>query len=170
MQLRRLSRGDWLAAIGGVAMLVSLFLPWYSVAGNDLTAWQAMAVDDVILAVTAVLAIVAAVIVGLARASSVSVASTSLAILPAAICLIVTVYRLLSPAPAGDASLEVGAWLGLAAAIAISVGAWTGANDEGPARRTAEAERRAAADGVARAELLKLPPDAGGSEAKPAGS
>src|SRR4051794_4857475 len=147
-------------------MLVSLFLPWYSVGGDDLTAWQAMAVDDVILAVTAVLAIAAAVIVGLSRASSVSVATTSMAIMPAAICLVVTVYRLLSPAPAGDASLEVGAWLGLAAAVSISVGAWTGANDEGPARRTREAERRGGPPGPARAGLPELPPGAGGGEGK----
>jgi hypothetical protein len=170
MDLRRLSRGDWLAAAGGVVMLVALFLPWYSVGGHDQTAWEAMAVDDVILAITALLAITVAVIVGIPSMASVSVASTSLAIMPAAVCLVVTVYRLVSPAPPVDVSLEIGAWLGLAAAIAIAVGAWRGANDEGPARRNATAERRAAEEALARTERLKLPPDGGGSGTAPVGS
>jgi hypothetical protein len=151
-------------------MLVALFLPWYSAGGQDLTAWQAMAVDDVILAVAAVLAIIAAFTVGIRSLSSISVAITSMAIMPAAIGLVVTVYRLISPAPEGDVSLEVGAWLGLAAAVAIAVGAWEGATDEGPARRSPEAERRGTAEGIARSELLKLPPDSGSSGPEPAGS
>lgn len=169
MEPRRLSRGDWLAAIGGVAMLIALFLPWYSANGESVTAWQSMAVDDVILAVSAVLAIAAAVIVALPRLWSLSVAATSLAILPAIVGLLVTIYRLISPAPPVDVSLGVGAWLGFAAAAAIAVGAWTGAKDEGPARRTAEAERRATAEGISRAELLELPPEGGGGGVEPVG-
>jgi hypothetical protein len=167
---RRLSRGDWIAAIGGIALLVSLFLPWYSAGDQSQTAWQAMAVDDVILAIVAVLAIGAAVIVGIPRLRSVSVATTSLAILPAVVGLLLTVYRLVSPAPPVDVSLDVGAWLGLAATMAIAVGAWTGANDEGPARRRAKAERRAAQEALARAELLKLPAEGANSGIEPAGT
>jgi hypothetical protein len=166
----RLSRGDWIAAIGGVVMLVALFLPWYSTGGESLSAWEAMAVDDVILAITALLAISAAVIVGIPRLASVSVATTSLAILPALVGLLLTIYRLVSPAPPGDVSLEVGAWLGLAATAAIAYGAWTGADDEGPARRSARAEERAAQEALARAELLTLPTDGKSGEATPAGT
>jgi drug/metabolite transporter (DMT)-like permease len=164
---RRLSRGDWVAAIGGVVMLVALFLPWYSADGQDLSAWQSMAVDDVILAIAAMLAIAAAFVVAVPRLSSVSVAATSLAVLPAAVGLVVTIYRLLSPAPPFDVSLGVGAWLGLAATIAIAVGAWVGASDEGPARRTQKAERRAAAEALARTEVLNLTPDGDPGGAKP---
>jgi hypothetical protein len=149
-------------------MFVALFLPWYSVGGEKLSAWEAMAVDDIILALAAVLAIVAAVIVGFPRLSSLSVATTSLAILPAVVGLVVTVYRLVSPAPVGDASLEIGAWLGLIATSAIAVGAWAGAADEGPARRSAAAERRAADVALARAELLTLPAEGSESGPKPA--
>jgi hypothetical protein len=170
VEARRLSRGDWAAAIGGVVMLVALFLPWYSADGKNLTAWQAMAVDDVILAVAALLVIAAAFVVGLPRVSSLSVAATSLGILPAVVGLVLTVYRLVSPAPPFDVSLGVGAWLGLAATTAIAIGAWSGATDEGPARRNREAERRATEAGLARAELLKLPPDGGRASTDPAGS
>jgi hypothetical protein len=164
---RRLSRGDWLAAVAGIVMLIALFLPWYTAGGQDLTAWDAMAVDDVILAVAAVLAILAAVIVGLRTVSSLSVAATSLAIMPAAVGLVVTIYRLIWPAPAVDVSLDVGAWLALVATIGIAVGAWTGANDEGPARRSAAAERRGTEAGLARSELLKLPGDGPAAPAEP---
>jgi hypothetical protein len=150
-------------------MLVALFLPWYSGNGQSLSAWESMAVDDVILAVTAILAIGAAVVVGVPRMGSVSVAITSLAVLPAIVGLVVTVYRLISPAPPFDVSLEYGAWLGLVATTAIAVGGWQGAKDEGPARRSAEAERRAAEGARARAELLKLPATAGDGGPEPAG-
>jgi hypothetical protein len=151
-------------------MLVALFLPWYSAGGQSVSAWEAMALDDVILAIMALLAIGATVVVAIPRLLSVSVAITSLAILPAVIGLVLTIYRLVSPAPPGDVSLEIGAWLGLAATAAIAYGAWTGASDEGPARRRADSERRAAQESLARAELLKLPPDSAGSGAEPAGT
>jgi hypothetical protein len=138
-------------------MLVALFLPWYSTGADDLTAWEAMAVDDVILALAALLAIAAAFVAGSERLGSLSVAAPSLAIIPALVGLVVTVYRIVSPAPAVDVSLEIGAWLGLAAALAIVVGAWAGAADEGPARRNPSADRRAAEEALARAEVLTLP-------------
>jgi hypothetical protein len=138
-------------------MLVALFLPWYSTGAEDLTAWEAMAVDDVILAVAALLAIVGAFLVGSKRLRSVSVAATTLAIIPALVGLVVTIYRVISPAPPVDVSLEVGAWLGLAAALAIAVGAWAGAVDEGTARRNPSADRRAAEEALARVEVLTLP-------------
>jgi hypothetical protein len=151
-------------------MLVALFLPWYSADGKKLTAWQAMAVDDVILAVAAVLAVSAAVVVGLRRVSSLSVAATSLGILPAVVGLVLTLYRLASPAPPFDVSLETGAWLGLVATTAIAFGAWQGATDEGPARRNRDAERRATEAGLARSELLKLPDQGAQAGAGPTGS
>jgi hypothetical protein len=138
-------------------MLVALFLPWYSTGAEDLTAWEAMAVDDVILAVAALLAIVGAFLVGWKRLRSVSVAATTLAIIPALVGLVVTIYRVISPAPPVDVSLEVGAWLGLAAALAIAAGAWAGAVDEGTARRNPSADRRAAEQALARVEVLTLP-------------
>src|SRR4051812_50135531 len=88
-------------------MLVALFLPWYSTGSADLTAWQAMTVDDVILALTAILAIAGAFVVGSTRLSSMSVAATSLAIMPAVVGLLVTVYRLPSPPPPGGGSPQI---------------------------------------------------------------
>src|SRR5204863_98858 len=105
---RRLSWGDWIAGAAGVLLIVSLFLPWYSADGQKVNAWQSMALDDVILAVTGALAVGAAVVVAIKRLAGSSVAATSLAILPAVVGLIVTIYRIVSPAPPVDVSLEAG--------------------------------------------------------------
>jgi hypothetical protein len=144
-------------------MLVALFLPWYSTGTEQMNAWQSMAVDDVILALAACLSIAGAFVVASKSLSSISVATTSLAILPAVVGLVVTIYRLVSPAPSGDVSLEIGAWLGLCAAVAIAVGAWAGARDEGPARRSPEETRRMAQSAMANSEVLTLPGEAGES-------
>jgi hypothetical protein len=168
VDLRRLSWGDWLAGASGVLLIVSLFLPWYSAGGQELNAWDSMGFDDVILAISGSLAVGAAVVVAVKRLAGFSVAATSLALLPAAVALIVTVYRVISPAPAIDVSLEIGAWLALASAIGIAVGAWEGATDEGPARRSAVAERRASAEALSAAELLTLPGSSGSGGSEPA--
>jgi hypothetical protein len=166
---RRLSWGDWIAGAAGVLLIVSLFLPWYSANGQQVNAWQSMAFDDVILAITGALAVGAAVVVGIKRLAGFSVGATSLAIMPAVIGLIVTVYRIVSPAPPEDVSLQAGAWLALVSALAIFVGSWEGAQDEGPARRSPQAERHAAAEAMAAAELLPLPGTGGNAGSEPSG-
>jgi hypothetical protein len=162
---RRLTWGEWIAGASGLLLIVSLFLPWYSVGGEELTAWQAMAVDDLLIALAGLVAIGAAIVVGVPRLAGFSVAAVTLGSIPAVIALILVIYRLLSPAPEADASLAVGAWLGLLAAAAVVAGCWAGARDEGPARRNRDTERAVAAAARERAELLALPPDlsSGGS-------
>ena len=55
MDLRRLRAGEWITAACGVALLVSLFLPWYD--APRLTAWEALAALDVLLALVAACAV-----------------------------------------------------------------------------------------------------------------
>jgi hypothetical protein len=158
---RRLSLGEWIAGASGLLLLVSLFLPWYSVGGQDLTAWRAMAVDDLLIAAAALVAVGAAIVVAMPRLAGFSVAAMTLGSIPAIVALVLVIFRLASPAPEADASLAVGAWLGLLAALGVVAGCWVGARDEGPARRNPDAERSAAAAARERAELLALPADLG---------
>src|SRR3954462_8558656 len=51
MDLRRLRAGEWLAAISGIALLVSLFLPWYG--PRSVTGWGGMTAIDALLAFVA---------------------------------------------------------------------------------------------------------------------
>ena len=60
MELTRLRTADAIAGIGGVALLITLFLTWYSAGGSatlggreievslNLTAWEAFSITDVI--------------------------------------------------------------------------------------------------------------------------
>ena len=47
MDLRRLRPGELIAAAGGVALLVVMFLDWYEFNGMGVTAWAAFTITDV---------------------------------------------------------------------------------------------------------------------------
>ena len=160
MDPRRLSRGEWIAGISGLALVVSLFLPWYTADGEQATAWQTMTVDDVLLALVG-LAAIAAVVVTARRARAVPIAYTVLAGLAGIVAAVIAAWRLVDPAPPADVGLGVGAWLGLVASLGIAGGAWAGTHDQGPARRDPEVERAAAAAALRQTELLPLSPDRG---------
>ena len=53
MNLTKVRNGEWIAALGGVALIVSLFLPWYGSDGTSATvdAWEAFGIVHVILLV-----------------------------------------------------------------------------------------------------------------------
>jgi hypothetical protein len=155
---RRLSAGEWIAAGGAVLLIVSLFLPWYTVAGEHVTAWQSMTVDDVLLAAVGLGTLTGA---GLTMRRSRPAVPVVYASLSTIVALIVVLWRIADPAPAAHASRAVGAWLGLAGAAVVAVASWIGMGDEGPARRSDAAERAAANAALERAELVSLPPDAG---------
>jgi hypothetical protein len=142
-------------------LIVSLFLPWYSVAGTDVTAWSAMRVDDVLMALAAVVALTAVVIDSIPRLAGFAVGALSIAVIVALLVLVLTIFRVVDPAPAGDASLAVGAWLGLLGALGLAGGLLAGMRDEGPARRSAASARAAAAAARERAALLPLPGERG---------
>ncbi len=113
-------------AIGGLGLLVAGFLPWYSTSGEDATAWQAFSVTDVFLAATAIVGMSVAICV-LARISvSYPVAGSSVAAGFGALAVILIVIRLINPPGEGDVGIEIGAWLGLVAAIAITIGGYLG--------------------------------------------
>ncbi|MFL5895759.1 MAG: hypothetical protein ACJ76Z_11700 [Thermoleophilaceae bacterium] len=162
MDPRRLSRGEWVAGASGLALLVSLFLPWYSVGGSHVSAWTAMAVDDVILAFAGVATLVAAAATAARPGTPVPIAYTALTAFVGVLAIVVTVWRVADPAAPASADLGPGAWVGLVAALGIAGGAWAGLGDEGPARRNPAAARTAAAAGLDSAELLSLPPEGGG--------
>jgi hypothetical protein len=162
---RRLSPGERIAGVAAVLLIVALFLPWYSVAGTDVTGWQAMTVDDVLIAIAALLALAALLVDAWPRLSGFAVAALSLGSIVGLVAVVLTIFRVADPAPAGDASLAAGAWLALAAAVGLTFGLVAGMRDEGPARRSEASARKAAAAARERAELLPLPGERRGGEA-----
>jgi hypothetical protein len=122
-----LRRGEWLGAAGGLGLLVSSFLPWYSAGGQDATAWQAFSVTDIVLAATAVVGLSIAVCVLFRISVSYPVAGSTVAALFGAIAVILVVIRLIDPpGAAAGVTREFGAWLGLVSAVAIAIGGYMG--------------------------------------------
>jgi len=113
-------------AISGLGLLVVTFLPWYSAGGENVTAWQAFSVTDIVLAVTAVTAISVGVVVLFRLSVSYPVAGSSVAGGLGVIALVLIVIRLIDPPGGGDVDREIGAWLGLIAAAGVAWGGWLG--------------------------------------------
>ena len=135
-------RAEPLAGLGGLVLLVSLFLPWYSVdprladgatlvwmySVEDLTGWQALSVIDVLVAILAVPAILVPV---LSLATSGPAKAIGIAVIASAtgwLAVLLVAFRLVF-AP-DDLDLQYGAWLALAGALVAWVGSWLSRRDE----------------------------------------
>lgn len=113
---RRIDAGDVLAALGGLLLALSLFLPWF----GDANGWEAFETLDLVLAALALAAIAAAA----AGAGLLSAPSPRLLAPLGALTLVVVVVQLVEPPPAiaRDADLDAGAWLALAGAALVLLG------------------------------------------------
>jgi hypothetical protein len=118
-----------LAVLGGLVLAESLFLPWYSlditVAGTEArsthSAWQSMALMDVLLVLAAVTAIVAGVILARRRELALVVATAGVAgIVMSLVGLIDLPDSDLAAAPGDD--LAVGRLVGPFVALVASAG------------------------------------------------
>jgi hypothetical protein len=123
MGLRRLRAGEWIAAAGGLALIVSLALPWYDAPTEPLTGFEALTVVDVLLAALALLALALAVLQATQDTPSKPVGAAVLTVVFGALGVLLVLFRLID-APADGLEVRAGAWLGLAAAVAITVGGW----------------------------------------------
>jgi hypothetical protein len=129
MDLRRLRAGDMVASLSGVALFVSLFLPWYSAEGDEATAWQALSAIDVVLALVAALAVSLLPFTASQRVPAVPIALAAFVTLAGLIGLLLVLVRLANLPGAADGR-EWGLWLGLVAAIGIVAGGAFSMRDE----------------------------------------
>ena len=134
--------------------MVDLFLPWYGAKGTSTTlnAWEAFTVNDAILLLIALFAVAAWAATATQRTPAVPMAMASLTALLAILGTLLVAIRLAST-PTPDATLEYGAWLGLAACLGILAGAVSAMHNE----RTP----RAAAPKI---DVTPLPPAQPGAE------
>jgi drug/metabolite transporter (DMT)-like permease len=115
----RLRDGELIAGAGAVALLVALFLGWYSGA----SAWQAFSVLDVVLALVALLALALVLAQATRESPSVPVALSVLTAVAGALATLFVLYRILNqPGPNDAVEVEAGAWIGLVAAALVAVG------------------------------------------------
>ena len=152
--MSKLRPADWLAGLGGLILLGSLWLKWYGpdfsgllpkgargahvlvVNGAqpfapDLTAWQAFSVLDVILALIALLAIAVPVVTAFATSPAKPVALSLLASVFCALAALLILYRIVNQ-PGSNALVAVkpGAWIGFAGALIACAGSWLALADE----------------------------------------
>jgi hypothetical protein len=142
--MRRLRPADAVAGAAGLALLISLFLPWYEIdpaglrgttsavrAFGDVspTAWQAFTVADILLALAALVAIALPVVTAVASGPAKPVTFTVLTTLAGLPATLLAAWRLID-SPAGGLTPRYGAWIGLAAALAMLLGGWWSMKDE----------------------------------------
>ena len=128
MDVRRVRWADWLTGLSGLALFGFLFIPWYATGPATLNAWEAFAINDVILAALALLAIALPVVTAAKRRTTLPVANgVALCALSWLAPLLITI-RVIWPAEDGD--LRAGAWLGLISSLGIFAFGWLAVRDE----------------------------------------
>lgn len=118
MDPRRVRTWEWLTGLAGVVLLVSLFLPWYGAGEATATGWEAFTVTDILLTLTALMAIALPVGTGIQRTAAVPQAWTALIMLVVVPAIIVVAFRLIN-LPGEGLERELGAWLGAIATLAV---------------------------------------------------
>jgi hypothetical protein len=125
MDVRRLRFADWIAAVSGAVLFVSLFLPWY----GDASGWEALAVIDLLLALVAAAALVLLLVTATQPVPAVPIALSALVMLAAVVGVLLVLLRVASP-PDGADGRDWGLWLALAAALGLAASVWVTMSDE----------------------------------------
>lgn len=133
MDLRRLRPLDVVTGLFGAALIGLLWAPWYhAAAAVDFNAWQAMAVNDVILFIAGLMGIWLVVATASYSTSAVPIAAASFATFAGLLASVLAVIRLIWPPDLGPGPTDraVGVWLGVAAAIGLTASAAASMRDE----------------------------------------
>ena len=129
--------------IGGLAVLVVMFVDWYGIDADvlfasgdtELNAWQSFAFNDVILALAALMALTAFVLTAVHPTAAVPLAISSLASLVSVLALVLVALRLVWPpdiftGAEFETARLTGAWLGLVATTVLAAGCLASIRDE----------------------------------------
>jgi hypothetical protein len=145
MDVNKLSTGQKIAAVAGVLLFIDLWMSWYSVnlggaegafaaaAGIDTSAsaWQVFSYTDILLAITALVAVGAAVSVLTNTALPVNLWSVVGPL--AGVMTLLVLYRIINqPGPNKLVNVEWGAYVGLVLVAGVAYGGWR-AMSESPA-------------------------------------
>jgi hypothetical protein len=123
----RLSQGQMIAAVGAVVLLVATFLPWIGAAGQTENIWKGPTLD-IYLLITAVVALLPALLALTDSAEEFSFVSAATFLL-GTVAVILVVAWLTVDFPSGP-DRKLGAFIGLAAAIAVAIGGFRAMQEE----------------------------------------
>jgi uncharacterized membrane protein len=129
VDLRKERNGDWIALVGGIALIVALFLPWYGAGGETATGWQSLTVIDVVLCICALFGVAQWFFTAQQPTQAMPLAVAGLGAWAALLAILLIVIRLID-APADGLGVEYGAWAALAASLLLFTGAWRSLGDE----------------------------------------
>ena len=132
MDTSRLTTGDIVAGVGGIVLLISLFLPWYGVSAGgfslDASGWEVLSFIDILLFLIAVVAI--AIVAARATGNLPAEVPAAVVLLAAgALAVLLVLYRIID-IPGGDVpddvdlSRKVGIFIALIGAAAVAYGGW----------------------------------------------
>ena len=137
----RLSQGQIIAAVGGIVLLVAMFLPWVGVSGPSLPSGLPGGVDtttseniwkgsslDIYLLITGVVALLPALLAVTDSAAEFSFVSAATLLL-GLVAVILVIAFLTVDFPDG-ADRKIGAFIGLGAAVVIAVGGFRAMQEE----------------------------------------
>lgn len=145
MDLNKISMGEKIAAGAGVVLILVMFIfDWYSVGGGSIdtgvgtvdfdgggvNAWQAFGLIDLILFVSAGVAIALAVMSANSQSPNLPVAVSAIVAGLGIFATILVLYRILDVPGAGGVDRSIGLFLGLLAAAGIAYGGWTAMQEE----------------------------------------
>jgi uncharacterized membrane protein HdeD (DUF308 family) len=129
VSLGRLRLGELLAAAGTICLVVSFTLPWYENAAGKLDAWSTFGPAVVLLIAAAIAALVLLLATVAERTPALPVAAAVWSVLFGLLAVVAAIVRVLER-PDHATSLCAGAWLALAGAVAVLLGAWQSIRDE----------------------------------------
>ena len=131
MRVSRVRGFDWLTGAIGLVLLVVLSLTWFETPGLLLSAWDAFAITDLVLALAALLAVALPRVTAAARAPAVPVALGVLTRAWTVIGVPLTLLALLSqPGANEETAIRPGGWLGLAVVAALLWSSYRSLRDE----------------------------------------
>jgi len=131
MRLGRLGLGELMVLAGAICLAVSLFLPSYDGLLGKLDAWDTFG-GGVILLIATITAGLGTVISALTERSTALPVATAVWCVPFALLGVIAAVVRLVERPDHATSLQAGAWLALAGAVLVLVGAWETLRDERP--------------------------------------
>ncbi len=125
MDVRRLRAGEWLAGAGGIALIVSLLLPWF----DEESGYTALTVIDVLLTLLALLALSLPILQATRDSPALPVAAAVLTVTFGIVGVLLVLFRVIDDPWAG-AERDIGIWIALAATVAIEASGWMSLDNE----------------------------------------
>jgi hypothetical protein len=147
MDTSKLTTGDIIAGVGGIVLLISLFLPWYGAsvdvagfsASESASGWKALGFIDILLFLISVAAI-AIVAARAAGALPADIPAPVILLGLGALAVVLVLFRIIDIPVEGDVpdevdlSRKIGVFIALISAAAVTYGGWR-TNSETPAGR-----------------------------------